>query len=112
MKRIYFIIVALAAVIYVVSVVRKNKFSIKESFYWFIASIIMLILAFFPKVLDNVAIYIGVNYPPSLLFVICVVFLLFINFRNSKRIAEQQEKIVELGQQIAILNDKVDGVKW
>lgn len=111
MKRIYFIIVALAAVIYVVSVVRKNKFSIKESFYWFIASIIMLILAFFPKVLDNVAIYIGVNYPPSLLFVICVVFLLFINFRNSKRIAEQQEKIVELGQQIAILNDKVDGVK-
>lgn len=103
MKRIYFIIIAIIAVIYVISIVRKNKFSIKESFYWFVASIIMLILAIFPKLLDSVAIFIGVNYPPSLLFVICIVFLLFINFRNSKKIAEQQEKIIELAQQLSLI---------
>lgn len=107
MKKIYFIIVALIAMIYVITVVRKNKFSIKESFYWFVASFIMLIFASFPKILDNVARFIGVDYPPSLLFVICIVFLLFINFRNSRRIAEQQEKIIELGQQISILKNKV-----
>ena len=108
MKRIYFIIVALAAIIYVVTEVRKNKFSIKESFWWFIISIIMLILSIFPKLLDNIATFIGVSYPPSLIFVICILFLLFMNFKNSKRISEQQDKIIELGQQVALLKQKTN----
>lgn len=108
MKRIYFIIVAIAAIIYVVSVVRKNKFSIKESFWWMAASLVMLVFAIFPKIFDNLAVFLGISYPPSLLFVICIVFLLFINFRNSKRIAEQQEKITDLAQNIAILKEKVN----
>lgn len=103
MKRIYFIIIALFAILYVVMEVRKNKFSIKESFYWVLASIIMLILAIFPKLFDNLASFLGIGYSPSLLFTMCIVFLLFINFRNSKRIAEQQEKIIDLAQHIAIL---------
>lgn len=103
MKRIYFIIIALFAILYVVMEVRKNKFSIKESFYWVLASIIMLVLAIFPKLFDNLAAFLGIGYPPSLLFTLCIVFLLFINFRNSKRIAEQQEKIIDLAQHIAIL---------
>lgn len=103
MKRIYFIVVALFAILYVVMEVRKNKFSIKESFYWVLASVIMLVLAIFPKLFDNLASFLGIGYPPSLLFTMCIVFLLFINFRNSKRIAEQQEKIIDLAQHIAIL---------
>lgn len=108
MKRIYFVIVAIVSIIYVVSVVRKNKFSIKESFWWMMASFVMLVFAIFPKLFDNLAIFLGISYPPSLLFVICIIFLLFINFRNSKRIAEQQEKITELAQNIAILKEKVN----
>lgn len=108
MKRIYFVIVAIVSIIYVISVVRKNKFSIKESFWWMMASFVMLVFAIFPKLFDNLAVFLGISYPPSLLFVICIIFLLFINFRNSKRIAEQQEKITELAQNIAILKEKLD----
>lgn len=107
MKRIYFIIVAIAAIIYVISVVRKNKFSIKESFWWMMASFVMLIFAIFPKIFDNLAVFLGISYSPSLLFLVCIVFLLFINFRNSKRIAEQQEKITDLAQNIAILRENI-----
>ena len=65
----------------------------------------MLFLSIFPKSIDFVAKKIGVSYPPSLLFVLAIVFLLFINFRNSKRIAEQQLKIIELAQNIAVLKN-------
>ena len=51
---------------------------------------------------------IGVDYPPSLLFVLCIIFLLFINFKNSRRIAELQMKVVELGQELAIVKEKVN----
>lgn len=106
MKKIYFIIIAMFAFVYVIYEVRQRKFSIKESFWWVVASIIMLLLAIFPYSMDYLAKVFNVAYGPSLLFVFCIVFLTFINFRNSKKIAEQQEKITELAQQVAILKEK------
>ena len=106
MKRIYFVIVAVIAIVYVITEVRKGKFSIKESIYWFIASLIMLILAIFPNLLDSLATFLGIGYSPSLLFTICIIFLLFINFRSSRKIAEQEEKIIELAQDIALLKEE------
>ncbi len=111
MRKIYFIIVAILAIVYVVTQVRKSKFSIKESIYWFIASIIILVLAIFPTILDNLAGFIGIGYPPSLFFVLCILFLLFINFRSSRKIAEQQEKIIELAQRLAILDQRTKDIK-
>lgn len=106
MKNIYFIIISLIAMLYIVSEVRKKRFSIKESFWWVIASIVMLILSIFPYSIDVLAKFLNIAYPPSLLFVICIVFLVFMIFRNNKKIAEQQEKIIELAQRIAILESK------
>lgn len=107
MKNIYFIIFALFVFCYIVIEVRKKKFSIKESFWWVMAALLILILSIFPYSIDSIAKFFNVAYPPSLLFVACILFLLFINFRNSKRIAEHQEKIIELAQHVAILEDMV-----
>ncbi len=107
MKNIYFIILSLLIILYVIHEVRKKKFSIKESFWWIIASLIMLILAIFPYSIDKLALFLHISYPPSLLFVLCIIFLLFINFRNSKRIAEHQEKIIELAQYVALLEEEL-----
>jgi hypothetical protein len=103
MKKIYFIILALIAFIYIIHEIRKRKFSIKESFWWVVAAIVMLLLAIFPYSINHLAEFLNIDYPPSLLFVLCIVFLVFINFRNSKKIAEQQEKIIELAQELAII---------
>ena len=103
MKNVYFIIFSIVVIIYVINIVKKKKFSIKESFWWFFASILMLLLSIFPHSIDIIALKLNITYPPSLFFVICIIFLLFINFRNSKRIAELQTKIIELGQEMAIV---------
>lgn len=108
MKNIYFIIFALLAFVYIISEVRKKKFSVKESFWWVVASLVILVLAIFPYSINSIAKFLNIAYPPSLLFVICILFLLFINFRNSKRIAEHQEKIIELAQHVALLEEKVN----
>ena len=107
MNNYYFVILAILVVAYVINIVRKKKFSIKESFWWFILSLVMLFLAIFPYSIDWLAQKLNISYPPSLLFVICIVFLLFINFRDSKRISELQMKVVELGQELAIVREKV-----
>lgn len=108
MNNIVFIILAIVILLYVVNSVRNKKFSIKESFWWIIASVIMLLLAIFPHSIDCIAQKIGVAYPPSLLFVVCIIFLILINFRDSKRISELQTKVIELGQELSILKEKAN----
>ena len=80
MNNIYFIIIAILCILYVVYIVRKRKFSIKESFWWMVAAIIMLLLAIFPYSIDFIAKIFGVEYPPTLFLVFCIIFLIFINF--------------------------------
>ncbi len=106
MKKMYFIIMALICMIYIIAEVRKKKFSIKESFWWLVASVVMLLLAIFPYSINWLAKIFGVEYPPSLFFVFCIIFLTFINFRNSKKLSEQQEKIIELAQQVSIIKSE------
>lgn len=106
MNNIYFILIAIISMIYIILEIRKKRFSIKESFWWMVASFVMLILAIFPYSINWIALKIGIQYPPSLLFVLCILFLVFIIFRNSKRISEQQMKIIELAQKVSILESE------
>lgn len=111
MNNIYFIVISILCLIYVIFVVRKRKFSIKESFWWFVGTIAMLLLSIFPYSINWLAKIFNIAYPPSLFFVFCIIFLVFINFRNSKKISEQQEKIIELAQQVSILRGKIENEK-
>jgi len=105
--NIVFIVIALFAVYVIFSSVRKGKLSIDESFFWFIGSIVMLGLAIYPKIIDKIAVWAGVDYPPSLLFVGCIVFLILINIRLTKKVSIQQEKIISLAQDLAIMKKDI-----
>ena len=110
MKNVYFIILAILVIIYIIGSVRKNQLSIKTSFGWVIASLIMLILSIFPYSMDWLAELLGISYPPALFLTLCIVFLVIQNFNFSKKLESQQEKIVDLAQEVSILkginNDK------
>ncbi len=108
MNNIYFIVISIFILLYVVNGVRKKTFSIKESFWWVIGAVIMLFLSIFPYSIDWIAKRLSISYPPSLLFIVCIVFLLFQNFRDSKRISELQIKTIELAQELAIVKEKVN----
>ena len=111
MNNIYFIVISIIVLLYVVNIVRKKQLNIKESFWWFVGAVIMLVLSIFPYSIDWFAKVLNIAYPPSLLFIVCIIFLLFINFKNGKRISELQMKVVELGQELAIVKEKVNNYK-
>lgn len=108
MNKWFFIIISLLALLYVTHIVRRNKLPIKESFWWFIGAIAMLLLAIFPQILNWFAVLLGIAYPPALLLTMCVIFLLFIIFRDSRRIAKLQTQNIELEQQIALIKNRLE----
>lgn len=106
-----FIIIGILVIVYIFHTVKKGKFSVNESIFWMFGGFVILILSIFPGIIVFLAEKIGIDYPPSLLFMLCSVFLLFMCFRNNRRIAEQQEKIIELAQQVTLLKSKLEDKK-
>lgn len=111
MNTIYFIVLSLFVMIYIIHSVRKGNLSIKTSGVWIFLSFLMLFFAIFPYTIDWLSKFIGVSYPPALFLTFCVVFLFIQNFNFSKKIAVQQEKIIDLAQQVSILKEEVKSGK-
>lgn len=109
--NIFFIILGIIYLVYIFNSVKKGKFAVVESFFWICGGVGVLILAIFPNIIIWASKFVGIDYPPSLLFMLCIIFLLFINFRNSRKIAEQQEKIIELAQNLSLLKSKAGNKK-
>lgn len=105
--NIFYIILGILLIIYIIKEVINKTFDIYESIFWIIATIAITILAIFPQIIDKIALKLGVFYAPSLLFLLGLIFLIFINFKQSKKLSEQQIKIIELSQHMAILEEKI-----
>ena len=66
-----------------------------------------VILSIFPKSIDKISHFLGVNYPPTLFLLLCILFLFVINFRITKNLAKEKEKVMFLAQEIAILKEEI-----
>lgn len=104
--NIFFVFIGIFSILYIIYRVKKGSFGVNESIFWIIGGIGILILSIFPQIIVWLADKVGVDYPPSLLFMLCIVFLVFVNFRSSSKISEQEEKIIELAQNVTLLKNK------
>ena len=104
----FFILIALIFIVYILHTIRAKSFSVKESMFWVLGTFVILIFAISPKLLDKIAFKLNIAYPPSLLFLLGILFLMFINFRNTKKIGKQNEKIIELAERLSILESEFD----
>lgn len=102
----FFAIVGILLAIYIINSVKKNKFDIAESIIWISGTLVIIIFAIFPNLIIYLSDLVGIEYAPSLFFLLCLIFVILINFRFSKKILKQQEKITILAQEIAILKEK------
>ncbi|MBE5820670.1 MAG: DUF2304 domain-containing protein [Clostridiales bacterium] len=104
----FFIILAIIFIIYILRMIKMKNFSIKESIFWVAGTFGILIFAIFPKLLDKIALNFKIGYPPSLLFLVAIFFLLFINFRSTQKNSKQNERIIELAEKVSILEFEID----
>lgn len=105
--RVFFIVIAIVLILYIYHNIRKNTLSQDESILWMIGAIVILILGIWPNIVVWLAKLVGIEYPPSLLFLITSVFMVLFLFRNSQQISVLKEKNKELIQNLALLEKRV-----
>lgn len=79
----------------------------KESFFWIVGGIIILILGLFPQIVGMASEILHIEYPPSLLFLLGIIFILGLVFRVMIYITLLKEQNKELAQRYALLEKRV-----
>ncbi len=90
------------AVYIVVKNIRKSKMLISDSLFWFCFSVVLLILAIYPKISFVLSDLLGVQSAANLVFLVVIAVLIYCVFKQALRISLLEKKIHELTQHIAI----------
>lgn len=111
MGNIAAFLLALAIVALVVELVRRKKLREKYAALWLIVGVATLVLAAFPRLLNIVAEYVGVQIPSNLLFAMSILMLLGVCLHLSWEISVVEDETRTLAEEVAILRAQVEALE-
>ncbi len=92
--------------VFVITNVRRASLNVRYAILWLCAGAVLLMLSLYRSLLDYIAMAVGVGYPPSLLFLVAFVFLLFIVLHYSLVLSSHRDSIRRLAQTVALLEEE------
>jgi hypothetical protein len=96
-----------ALFLYILEMVRRRKLREEYSILWLSGSFILLILSVKQEWLDGIARWVGIAYPPSLLFLVGILFILLILIHFSITISKLHRMNKKMAQEIALLKSSL-----
>jgi hypothetical protein len=81
---------------------------IEHSILWLMVSMILIFITVWQELADQIAFSVGIDYPPSLYFVIAIIFSLIMLFYYSVEISKLKEQNKTLNQELAILRCQLE----
>ena len=103
MIQIIAVITTLVFLVLVIDFIRRGLLKEKYAVLWLGFIVIIAILAIWKELLDTIAMWIGVAYPPSLLFLVAFIFILLILLHYSVVISILSERNKILAQEITLI---------
>ena len=102
---------SLITLVIVLELVRQRRLKEEYSLLWLVTAIVLLILSVSRPLLDVLARAVGIFYPPSALFVVAMIFVLFILLQFSTALTRLSRENKEMAQQVAILRWELEQVR-
>ncbi len=104
-------IVAIAAsgllLVIVLELVRRRSLLERYALLWLLSGLVLLGLAIWKAVLENLATAIGIFYPPSALFVIAFGFILLLLLHFTTAVSRLSDQSKLLAQRVALLEARL-----
>ncbi|EDN67155.1 conserved hypothetical protein, membrane [Beggiatoa sp. PS] len=83
--------------------IRRDHLHSRHALWWLLVALLVMLLGIFPTTIDWLAIHLGVNYPPTLLFVLGMGMILIKVMTIDLHQSNLERKIRRLAQRLAIL---------
>jgi hypothetical protein len=101
----------LGIVLFVLWLIRERRLREKYAILWLATSVFILFLTISRKFLEIAALSVGIYYPPSLLFLLGVLFLLAVTIGHSITLSRLSESNLRLAQELALLKKELKDLK-
>lgn len=106
--RIIAIAISSSMLVLVIWLIREGRLREKYALLWLFTSIMTIALSASRHVLESTAIAIGIYYPPSLLFLLGLMFLLIVNISYASSLSRLSESNHKLAQELALLKKQLE----
>lgn len=103
--QIFSILISLVLFGIVIDFIRRGLLKEKYSVLWIASTLVITLLSLKKQLLDNIAVSLGIAYPPSLLFFVAFIFILLIILHFSVVISILHEKNKTMAQELTLLKD-------
>ena len=100
---IFGLVASIGALIFILELVRRRKLKEEYSLLWLATALVLIVLSVSRPLLDVLANMVGIFYPPSALFLVAMVFVLFILLHFSTVLTRLTQESKENAQQLALL---------
>jgi hypothetical protein len=101
------IIAAAALILVLLDLVRRRRLLERYALLWLFSALVLLALAIWRGLLEDVAELIGVAYPPNALFLIAFGFVLVLLLHFSLAVSRLSDQTKVLAQRLALLDEHV-----
>ena len=91
----------------VIWLIRAGRLREKYALLWLFTCFIIIALAVSRRLLETTAIAVGIFYPPSLLFLLGLLFLLLVNIGYAVSLSRLTESNHKLAQEVALLKKEL-----
>jgi hypothetical protein len=100
--RILLILSSLIVLTAIVLKIRKSKFQIHDGVFWFLLSILFLVLSIFPQIAIRVSELLGVESAANLVFLGVLALVIIKNFLLSIKVSLLEYNLMKLTQRTAV----------
>jgi hypothetical protein len=93
---------------FVLWLIRERRLREKYAILWLLTSVFVILLSLSRRVLEVTALSIGIMYPPALLFLVGVLFLILLNIGHSVSLSRLSDSNHRLAQEVALLRRQLE----
>jgi hypothetical protein len=105
------VVVAVAALVLVVELLRRRRLREKYAVIWVLISLATLVIALFPPILGWVADLVGIRTPSNLLFFASLLTLFAVSLQLSREVGLLEEQSRRLAEEIGGLKLRLDALE-
>lgn len=105
------VVVALAALVLVVELLRRRRLREKYAVIWVVISLSTLAVAVYPPMLGWVAGLVGIQTPSNLLFFSSLIILFAVSLQLSREVGLLEEQSRRLAEEVGSLRLRVDALE-
>ncbi len=87
----------------VIWLIRGGRLREKYALLWLFTGVLVIAMAASRRFLETLAVAVGISYPPSLLFLLGLLFLLLVNIGYAVSLSRLSQSNHKLAQEIALL---------